>query len=125
MEDIMTLQSTISHLKDMLSKISQDLMKAEAGNKAAAQRVRTTSVRFEKLAKAYRKESIQSEKQTKGSKRSTRKAPAAKARAATASKARPATAKLKTKPKAKAAIARPRALSFKRPTAKLPVRRSR
>lgn len=126
MEETMALQSTISHLKDMLSRISQDLMKAESGNKAAAQRVRTTSVRFEKLAKTYRKESIQSEKQTKGSKRSTsRKPTATKAKTSPAPKARPATAKLKTKPKAKSAVARPRALAFKKPTAKLPVRRSR
>lgn len=126
MEETMALQSTISHLKDMLSKISQDLMKAEGGNKAAAQRVRTTTVRFEKLAKTYRKESIQSEKQTKGSKRTTtRKQAAGKTKTTPAPKARPATAKLKTKPKAKSAVARPRALAFKKPTAKLPVRRSR
>lgn len=119
----MALNSTISHLKDMLNRISQDLMKAESGNKAAAQRVRTTSVRFEKLAKTYRKESIQSEKQNKGgTRRTAKKSTASKAKAKTATKA--PTSKLKAKPKAKASLARPRALSFKKPTAKLPIRRA-
>ncbi|MBA3958181.1 MAG: histone [Parachlamydiaceae bacterium] len=122
----MALQNTITHLKDMISRIAQDLMKAEGGNKAAAQRVRTTTVRFEKLAKAYRKESIQSEKQTKGSRRSTTKKSATKSKTTTTTtKAKATTAKLKAKPKAKAALARPRALAFKKPTAKSPARRSR
>lgn len=117
----MALQNTISHLKDMISNISSDLMKAEGGNKAAAQRVRTTTVRFEKLAKTYRKESIQSEKTNKGSRRSSKKT-AAPSKAKKPNK--PTTAKLSAKPKAKAAMARPRALAFKKPTAKLPVRRA-
>lgn len=115
----MALHGTISNMKDLLNKITQDLGKAESGNKAASQRVRTNTVRLEKVAKSYRKESITSEKSNKG-KRPAKKAGTAKAKK---SPARPA--KMKSKPKAKAALARPRALSFKKPTAKLPMRRGR
>lgn len=116
-----SLQHTITNLKDLLNKITQDLGKAEGGNKAAAQRVRTMSVRFEKVAKSYRKESISSEKNNKGVKRTAKKA--AKPKAKPAAKAKPM--KMKAKPKAKtAAMAKPRALSFKKPTAKLPMKSS-
>lgn len=117
----MALHNTINNLKDMLSRISQDLVKAEGGNKAAAQRVRTTTVRLEKLAKTYRKESIQSEKTTKGPKRTTARKPT---RPQTKAPARPTTTKLKARPKTKTSLARPRALAFKRPTAKLPIRKA-
>jgi hypothetical protein len=118
----MALNSTINTLKDLLSKITHDLHKAEGGNKAASQRVRTMTVRLEKIAKGFRKESIASEKQNKGTKKSAKKsAHKPKAKAASHSKSKPAA---KAKPKSKAATARPRALSLKRPTAKLPVRRA-
>jgi hypothetical protein len=123
----MALQGTISSLKDLLGKITQDLHKAESGNKAAAQRVRTMTVRFEKIAKNYRKESISTEKNTKGSKKAPKKsASKAKAKPAAAKKpapkAKPAAAK-KPAPKAKAAaLSKPRALTLKKPTAKLPVK---
>lgn len=116
----MALHGTVSNLKDLLGKISADIHKAEGGNKAAAQRVRTMTVRFEKVAKTYRKESISSEKHTKGSKKPAKKA-APKAKAKSAAK-KPA-AKAKAKPKAKAhALARPRALSLKKPAAKHPMK---
>lgn len=122
----MALHSTVSHLKDLLNRITQDIGKAEGGNKAAAQRVRTMTVKFEKTAKTYRKESISNEKQTKGQKR-PKKASASKSKAKSASKAKPAAAKhapkAKAKPKSKA-LARPRALSIKRPTARLPIKRA-
>jgi hypothetical protein len=123
----MALQGTISSLKDLLGKITQDLHKAESGNKAAAQRVRTMTVRFEKVAKNYRKESISTEKNTKGSKKAPKKAAAkAKAKPAHAAKKPAAKAKPAAKkpaPKAKAAaLSRPRALTLKKPTAKLPVK---
>lgn len=54
----MALKETINKLTDLLLKITKDLTKAERGNKTAAQRVRTGTVRLEKLAKVYRKESI-------------------------------------------------------------------
>lgn len=118
----MALTSTISHLKDLLSKISQDIHKAEGGNKAASQRVRTNTVKLEKIGKTYRKESIHSEKNTKGKKPAKKAAhkPAAKKSHAPAKKAH---AK-KPAAKAKSATARPRALAFKKPTAKLPVKKS-
>lgn len=113
----MALQSTITNMKDLLGQISQDLHKAETGNKAASQRVRTMTVRLEKVAKHYRKESITSEKSTKGG----RKVMAKKAAKPAVKKVSKPMAKMKSKPKA--AMARPRALSLKQPTAKLPVRR--
>lgn len=121
----MALHSTITHLKDLLHKISHDIGKAEGGNKAASQRVRTMTVKLEKVAKTYRKESISNEKQTKGGRRpAAKKAPKAKAKAHHAPARKHPAAKLKTKPKAKTAFARPRALSFKKPTAKLPTRKA-
>jgi hypothetical protein len=75
---------------------------------------------LEKTAKQYRKESVATEKKTKGQKRPAKKAPA-KAKA----KARPKAAKIKARPKTKSQRAsfRPRAFALKRPTAKLPTRR--
>lgn len=124
----MAIKETYKHLKDLLVAITHDLDKAEGGNKAASQRVRTGTVKLEKVAKLYRKESIKTEKQTKGTKKPAKKAApkkaAAPAKKASAQKAAPKKAvKVKAKPKAKA-IARPRALSFKKPTAKLPVKRA-
>ncbi len=54
----MALKTTIEHMKKMLHEISHDLEKATRGNKAAAQRVRTGTIKFAKTAKQYRKESI-------------------------------------------------------------------
>lgn len=122
----MALSNTIKDLRHMLDQIMQDLAKAEGGNKAAAQRVRTTTVRLEKVAKVYRKESISSEKSTKETKKSSKKAPAKVAAKPVAKKgaAAPApAAAAKAKPKAKVALAKPRALAIKRPTAKLPMRK--
>lgn len=120
----MALKETVKHMRDLLTNITQDLEKAEGGNKAASQRVRTGTVKLEKIAKLYRKDSIKAEKQTKG----TRKPAAKKAASKPAKKSahKPKEAKLKAKPKAKShkAIARPRALSLKRPTAKLPIKRA-
>lgn len=122
----MALQNTVSHLKELLSNITQDIGKAEGGNKAAAQRVRTQTVKFEKIAKTYRKESISNEKHNKG-KKPAKKAFALNKSTALKGRAAPSKAKAapkKQKPKAKAATARPRALSLKRPTARLPVKRA-
>ena len=117
----MALQTTINHLKDLLGKITSDLHKAEGGNKAASQRVRTMTVRLEKVAKGYRKDSISNEKGTKSPRKTTKKAhKTTKAKPKAKIHAKPA---LKAKPKAKSAVARPRAFSFKKPTAKIPTRR--
>ncbi|MES2344836.1 MAG: histone [Chlamydiota bacterium] len=58
----MALKDTMNKVKDLLCQISKDIDKSERGNKAAAQRVRTGTIRLEKVAKLYRKESIAAEK---------------------------------------------------------------
>lgn len=118
----MAFKDTIKHLRDLLSQITHDLEKAEKGNKAASQRVRTGTVRMEKVAKLYRKESIKGEKAMKGTKKSTaKKAGAAKPKTKAAATKAP---KVASKPKAKAHKAKARAFSFKKPTAKLPTKRA-
>ena len=134
----MGIKETYKHLKDLLGAITQDLDKAEGGNKAASQRVRTGTVKLEKLAKLYRKESIKTEKQSGGTKKPAKKAaskaapkkaahkaPAHKpaSKAAAHKPAGKAAAKVKAQPKAKT-LSRPRALSFKKPSAKLPIRKA-
>lgn len=107
----MAFKDTTKNLKDLLHEITGDLQKAENGNKAASQRVRTGTVKLEKVAKLYRKESIKSEKQTKG----TRKAP---------KKAAPKSKGKSLPKKTSKAFAKPRAMSFRRPTAKLPFKKA-
>ena len=115
----MALKDTWKTLRDLLNQISHDLQKAENGNKAASQRVRTGTVKLEKVAKLYRKESIKNEKATKGTKKPAKKA-APKKSAAPKKAAKPAKSKtVKSKSKAKAHRAHPRAMSFKRPSAKI------
>ena len=97
----MAIKDTVKHLKELLVSTAHDLDKADGGNKAASQRVRTSTVKLEKIAKLYRKESIKHEKQTKGSKKSSAKKAAPK-------KAVKAT-KMKARPKAKSQFARQRA----------------
>ncbi len=120
----MALHDTINSLRELLNNIVQDLEKAANGNKAASQRVRTGTVRLEKIAKAYRKESINSEKEPKSSKRggTAKKASSAPASKKPAAKPTVKTSKVKAKGKAKS-VSRPQSLSVKRPTAKLPVKR--
>jgi len=68
-------------MRDLLSQITSDLEKSEKGNKAASQRVRTGTVKLEKTAKLYRKESIKTEKTTKGHKKPKKAASKSKAKA--------------------------------------------
>ncbi|MBS0621105.1 MAG: hypothetical protein JSS61_06575 [Verrucomicrobia bacterium] len=58
----MGLKDTISLMRQQLKELSEDLEKSCRGYKAAAVRVRTGTVRFAKLAKIYRKESVAEEK---------------------------------------------------------------
>lgn len=130
----MSLKDTCKHLRELLCNITSDLEKSENGNKAASQRVRTGTVKLEKVAKLYRKESISSEKKNKGQKKPAAKKAAAPKKAAPKAKpgAHAAKAKgaavVKAKPKPKAAKAsasvRPRQLSVKRASAKIPTRRA-
>lgn len=126
----MALKDTIKHLRDLLNHITHDLQKAENGNKAASQRVRTGTVKLEKVAKTYRKESIKGEKgatkrpaakKAAHKKATSKKAAPKKAHAHAPSHAKKAA--VKSKPKAKAHRAHPRAMSFKRPSAKLPAKK--
>ncbi len=122
----MSLKDTTKHLKDLLCNIASDLEKADGGNKAASQRVRTGTVKLEKIAKAFRKESISNERKTQGQKRPAKaKAKhAAKPKAAKAhAHAHPKAKKPAHKAKASKAAFHARALSVKRASAKLPTKR--
>ncbi|KIA76836.1 Histone H1-like protein HC1 [Parachlamydia acanthamoebae] len=124
----MALKETTKNMKHLLVQIAEDLEKADGGNKAASQRVRTGTVKLEKIAKLYRKESIQSEKGTKG----RAKKPAAKAAkpkaaakhaapkhaAAKAPKAKATKAHAKPASKAKKTTAKARPMSFKKTNSK-------
>ena len=118
----MALSTTILQMRNLLGQISADLVKSEKGNKAASQRVRTGTVRLEKVAKTYRKESIKSEKATKGQKKPAKKATTSAKKPAVKHHAK-ATVKAKAKPKTAKTHARARSFSVKRPTAKLPAKR--
>lgn len=72
----MSLRETTNLMKKILMEIQYDLDKAEGGNKAASQRVRTGSIKFAKVAKMYRKESIGATK--KGGKKGVKKSAAKK-----------------------------------------------
>jgi hypothetical protein len=109
----MSLKDTFKHLRDLLTNITADLEKSENGNKAASQRVRTGTVKLEKVAKAFRKESIVNEKKTKGQKKPAKSA----AKKAAPSKAKPAPSKAKpaaNKAKSAAVKAKPKAKSSSR-----------
>ena len=54
----MALSKSVDQLKRLLIEISHDLEKSGRGNKAASQRVRTNTIKFAKVAKMYRKESV-------------------------------------------------------------------
>ncbi len=54
----MALQQTTKRMNELLEQIVSDLNRAERGNKAASQRVRTGTIQLEKIAKQYRKESV-------------------------------------------------------------------
>jgi hypothetical protein len=112
----MAYNDTVKHLRELLSGISVDLEKAAGGNKAASQRVRTGTIRLEKVAKHYRKESISNEKHG-GSKRQSAKKAKAQPKAKTASKA-----KAQTKSKTMSSNKKP--MMMKRATAKIPTKKA-
>jgi len=58
----MALKDTVRKMHLMLEEMTGDLKKAERGIKAASQRVRTGTIKFAKLAKQYRKESMTAER---------------------------------------------------------------
>lgn len=69
----MALKDTITQVRQILIGLCHDLEKAAEGNRAAAQRVRTGSIKFTKVAKVYRQESVAAEKGTKKGKKSSKK----------------------------------------------------
>jgi DNA-binding protein H-NS len=75
----MALKETINAMRQHLIELSHDLEKASGGNRAAAQRVRTGSIKFAKISKVFRKESISAEKGA-GNKIKKAKKPARKKR---------------------------------------------
>jgi hypothetical protein len=58
----MALKDTINVIRQHLIDLSHNLEKAAKGNRAAAQRVRTESIKFARTAKLFRKESVTAEK---------------------------------------------------------------
>lgn len=124
----MALKNTIKGIQDLLAGITSDLQKAENGNKAASQRVRTGTIKLEKIAKVYRKESIADEKKNKGKKTPKAAAPKKHApakHAKAASKPAKAAAKPKKKAVAHKATVKSHPLAAKRPTAKLPSKKAK
>ncbi|MBM3192424.1 MAG: histone [Chlamydiae bacterium] len=77
----MALKETVDQLQELLDAVTKDLEKGAKGNKAASQRVRTGTVKLEKIAKLYRKQSVAFEKtaKTKPAKPAKAAKPAAKA----------------------------------------------
>lgn len=65
----MALKDTVKKMERMLMDLAVDLKKAsEKGNRAASQRVRTGTIKFAKLSKQYRKESVAADKKGSGTK---------------------------------------------------------
>ena len=69
----MPLKETMHQMKELLEHLSKSLEKATRGNRAAAQRVRTGSITFARMAKLFRKESVAAEKGLKKPKKSSKK----------------------------------------------------
>lgn len=79
----MGLKETIKTMNSLIENIVRDLKKSEKGNKAASQRVRTGTIKFAKISKTYRKESVVEEKKMK---KSIKKAKTTKAKKTKSSK---------------------------------------
>lgn len=63
-EVFMALKDTVQTMRKLLSDLAKDLEKGFSGNKAASQRVRVNSIRFEKASKSFRKESVATERKS-------------------------------------------------------------
>lgn len=87
----MALKNTVVEMKKLMECLMEDIDKACNGNKAAAQRMRTCTIKFAKIAKVFRKESVAEGK--KGGK----KKPALQKKAAPKRKATAKVAKKKRK----------------------------
>jgi hypothetical protein len=65
----MGLKDTLSFLQMLLKTMEKDLEKVPKGNRTATQRARVSTLRFEKIAKKFRKESVVAEKKKGGLKK--------------------------------------------------------
>ncbi len=107
----MALKDTMNKMKALLEEVLSDLEKSERGNKAAAQRTRTGTIKLAKLSKVYRQESLASEKKGSSSKKSV-------------AKTKPRVVKSAPLPKRpKLHVAPPPVTPMRRATAKIPSRR--
>ena len=64
----MALKETTQNIRQLLSELSSNIEKSAKGNKAASQRVRTGTIKFAKIAKIFRKESVAEERGRSGRK---------------------------------------------------------
>lgn len=78
----MAIGQTMKSLESYMEKMLKDLKKVAKGNKAAAQRVRTSTIKFEKIAKKFRKESMKAGAVKKPKAAAKKKKPAKKKAAA-------------------------------------------
>lgn len=69
----MSLSETMGKLEHILVCVAKDLGKVGRGNRAAAQRVRVSTIRLEKIGKQFRKESVAAEKGGKLRKKKAKK----------------------------------------------------
>ncbi|OGN64759.1 MAG: hypothetical protein A3E80_04675 [Chlamydiae bacterium RIFCSPHIGHO2_12_FULL_49_9] len=69
----MSLNETMGKLEALLASVAKDLGKVGRGNKAAAQRVRVGTIKLEKIAKQFRKESVAAERGGKLKKKKKKK----------------------------------------------------
>lgn len=74
----MALNDTMNQLHHLLGTVLKDLEKVHKGNRAAAQRVRVGTIKLEKVAKQFRKESVSAEKTGKLKRKPAGKGKAAK-----------------------------------------------
>jgi hypothetical protein len=58
----MTLKETMQQLDQLLTRVVKDLPKVHRGNKSAAQRIRVGTIKLERVAKLFRRESVAQEK---------------------------------------------------------------
>ena len=61
----MAFEKVNAEMSELLASIAKDLPKVERGNKLASQRIRCATIELSKVAKKWRKLSIEREKQGK------------------------------------------------------------
>lgn len=96
----MSIERFTVQLRSLMNEMLQDLEKAEKGNQTAAQRVRTHSIAFGKIAKEWRKLSIAQGKKKPGKTKTAAKPKKAAVKAPKAKAAKPKVAKAKSVKKA-------------------------